>query len=157
MKSSGACFLRILALSIPLTLLAAQACAAGDSIDLQLRPRLDAIQDAWSHQSATGVADVYSSDALATGEGVADVAAGRAGIAKLVKELMNGTKDVHIDIYRAKQLSTNAAMSWVTWTVTPSDQTKPVFKTRSLFIWQKVDGRWHISSDMWAMGGLPEK
>lgn len=157
MKLSGIRPLQRIALSVSLALLATHAFAAGDAIVQQLRPRLDAIQEAWSKQNAAGVADVYSTSALATGEGMAEVAAGRDGMTTLVKELMNGTKTVRIDIYRAKQLGANAAMSWVTWTVSPSDQTKPVFKTKSLFIWQKENGRWRISSDMFAMGALPDK
>ncbi|MBN3786486.1 DUF4440 domain-containing protein [Burkholderia sp. Ac-20353] len=145
------------AVIVTAALFATSASAAQSSIEAELQARLAVIETSWAKHDARSVADVYAPSAMATGQDTPDVAQGRSGIQGLVTELMKGTKSTHIEIYEAKRLSQEVAVSWVTWNVVTDDPAKPGFKTKSLFVWQKINGTWLIIRDMYAMGPMPTK
>ncbi|TDG02871.1 nuclear transport factor 2 family protein [Paraburkholderia guartelaensis] len=135
-----------------LALFAANSFA--DTINDQLRPRLDKIETTWKAQNAEGVAAVYSDNAIVTGQDTPVAALGHTAIVAKVKELMGDAKSTKISIFKAEKLNENAALTWVTWEVEPKASAEEPFATKSLFVWKKIDGVWLIVADMYAMGPM---
>lgn len=147
-------FLKKLVFAVLLGLCALSAYAADSALDNAIRERLSTLEKAWEKSDVEVIStQVWGSDAVIHGEGQPAVVNTADGIKATIKHLLADTRKVRLDVHTIRRLGPDAALSWVTWHVTPKADDKP-FEVRSLFVWTKSKDGWRIRADMYSMGSM---
>ncbi|MDE2441347.1 MAG: nuclear transport factor 2 family protein [Betaproteobacteria bacterium] len=135
--------------------LVAQGAQAGDvGLEQVIGERLAVLEKAWGKGDAkTITTQVWGSDAVIHGEGQTAVVNTPEGVLETIEHLLADTRKVKLDVYTIRGLGPDAALSWVTWHVTPKTEEKP-FEVRSLFVWTRGKEGWRIRADMYSMGAM---
>lgn len=142
----------VVAVLLGLAALGAQAGDAG--LDKVIGERLAVLEKAWEKGDAKIITtQVWGSDAVIHGEGQKAVVNTPEGIHGTIEHLLADTRKVKLDVHSIRRLGPDAALSWVTWHVTPKAEDKP-FEVRSLFVWTKGKEGWRIRADMYSMGPM---
>lgn len=150
-------FLRLAAVSFFLAWLAAPmaAVAADGAAEQAIRERIAALEKAWAKGDAAFVAtQVYGADAVIQGEGQKETIQTAAGVLDVVQHLVADSRGVQLDIHSVKPLGATAALSWVTWHVTPKAADQKPFDVKALFVWSKGKDGWRIRADMYTFGRM---
>lgn len=135
--------------------LAAVGAQAGETVlDKLIGERLVVLEKAWEKGDAKTIAtQVWGRDAVIHGEGQKALVNTPEGVLGTVEHLLADTRKVKLDVHSIRRLGPDAALSWVTWHVTPKAEDKP-FEVRSLFVWTKGKDGWRIRADMYSMGSM---
>lgn len=137
-----------------LGLVAVSAQAEDAALNKLIGERLAFLEQAWEKGDAQTIAtQVWGGDAVIHGEGQQAVVNTPEGVKGIVDHLLADTRKVKLDVHTIRRLGPDAALSWVTWHVTPKAEDKP-FEVRSLFVWSKGKEGWRIRADMYSMGPM---
>jgi hypothetical protein len=79
---------------------------------------------------------------------------GKEQARQLVAELIKASKTVEIELRQFRQLGPEAASTWVVWRLPPPEGQAEPLLIRSLFVWQKQNGEWRMSDDMYSLGAF---
>lgn len=123
------------------------------SLDSEIQERLKLIEQDWNNGKAeTLIKEIYLPETQIAGEGSDQLFESPEAISQLVTGLVKDNKHVTLALEGTRQLASDAALSWVVWTVTPAASNAEPFKMKSLFVWKKQDGKWRIVADMFTSG-----
>lgn len=150
-------FFRLAAASLFLACLALPLAAlATDGVaEKAIRERVAALEKAWARGDATFVAtQVYGIDAVIQGEGQKETIQTAEGVLEVVKHLIADSTHVKIDIHAIKPLGPAAALSWVTWRVSPRAAGQKPFDVKALFVWTRGNDGWRVRADMYSLGSM---
>lgn len=142
------------ALAALLGLAALSAQANDAALAKAIGERLAVLENAWEKGDAkTITTQVWGSDAVIHGEGQKAVVDTPEAVHGTIEHLLADTRKVKLAVHSIRRLGPDAALSWVTWQVTPKAEDKP-FAVRSLFVWSKGKEGWRIRADMYSMGPM---
>lgn len=147
--------IRNLIAACALGLLAQTGQAAEPAPEKAIRERLAALEKAWEKGDLDEISTrVWGSDAVIHGEGQKAVVNTPEGVRETVRHLLADTSKVKLDLHSIRALAPDAALTWVTWNVTPKAAGEKPFQVKSLFVWTRDKSGWRIRADMYAMGSM---
>lgn len=130
---------------------AADAARVNAAIDKQLR----LIEEKWTRQDAQGIVRAaYTDDVTIAGEGMPDPVANSQAARSLLEGLIADAGKVRISVYRTEVLGPRAALTWLSWHVTPRAPGQKPYIMKSLLVWKKTGAAWKIHADMFANGPM---
>lgn len=134
---------------------ASAAKTEGGAVERAIRERIGVLEKLWAKGDAAGIArEVYGKDVIIQGEGQAETINTAAAAEAVIRHLVADSSGVKLDIYNVRPLAEDAALSWVTWNVTPKAAGEKPFKVKALFVWSKGADGWRIRADMYVMGAM---
>lgn len=129
--------------------------AAETGPEAGIRERVSALEKAWVKGDAKFIAtQVYGLDAQIHGEGQKEFIRTAAGVQAVIEHLVADAKSVKLEVNSFRSLGNKAALTWVTWHVTPKAEGQKPFDVRALFVWTKGKEGWRIRDDMYSFGAM---
>jgi uncharacterized protein (TIGR02246 family) len=133
----------------------AQPVLGADDARAEIQTRIDLLEELWAAGDAKKVVErIYTNNVVIAGEGMPAPVHGKEAAEQLVAELIKGSKTVEVDLKQFRQLGPEAASTWVVWHLPPPEGQADPMLIRSLFVWQKQDGEWRLSDDMYSIGSF---
>ncbi|MDV7456910.1 hypothetical protein R4643_05375 [Acinetobacter baumannii] len=115
-----------------------------------LNTKLETLQMLWKQKDIQGIFDhLYVDKTEISGQGTTDLYTGENKLINLLKDLVKGSCDINLRIFKSTELSKQLILTWVNWTVYTNDRNDH-FTMKSLFLWQEIDQDWKIIADMYA-------
>ncbi|HCV3139870.1 TPA: hypothetical protein OV568_002335 [Acinetobacter baumannii] len=116
-----------------------------------LNTKLELLQTLWKQKDVQGIFDhLYVDKTEISGQGgTTELYTGKNKLINLLKDLVEGSCDVNLRIFKSTELSKQLILTWVNWTVYTDDRNDH-FTMKSLFLWQEIDQDWKIIADMYA-------
>ncbi|EOH6035943.1 hypothetical protein NQ810_15375 [Acinetobacter baumannii] len=115
-----------------------------------LNTKLELLQTLWKQKDEQGIFDhLYVDKTEISGQGTTELYTGKNKLINLLKDLVEGSYDVNLRIFKSTELSKQLILTWVNWTVYTDDRNDH-FTMKSLFLWQEIDQDWKIIADMYA-------
>ncbi|MDO7443041.1 hypothetical protein Q5X61_04700 [Acinetobacter baumannii] len=115
-----------------------------------LNTKLETLQMLWKQKDIQGIFDhLYVDKTEISGQGTTDLYTGENKLINLLKDLVEGSCDINLRIFKSTELSKQLILTWVNWTVYTNDRNDH-FTMKSLFLWQEIDQDWKIIADMYA-------
>lgn len=115
-----------------------------------LNTKLETLQMLWKQKDIQGIFDhLYVNKTEISGQGTTDLYTGENKLINLLKDLVEGSCDINLRIFKSTELSKQLILTWVNWTVYTNDRNDH-FTMKSLFLWQEIDQDWKIIADMYA-------
>jgi uncharacterized protein (TIGR02246 family) len=135
-----------------LILLLLGGCLIATGALAQSKPEMQKMADDWAAAfnkgDAAKVASFYKSDATVFPPG-ADMIHGRQNIEQFWKKATDGLGDGRFEVTNVEALGSNAAREQgYAWFKTKGDNPQEIHG-KYVVVWQKVDGKWEIESDIW--------
>lgn len=115
-----------------------------------LNTKLETLQTLWKQKDVQGIFDhLYVDKTEISGQGTTDLYTGKNKLIALLGDLVEGSCEVNLRIFKSTELSKQLILTWVNWTVYTNDRNDH-FPMKSLFLWQEIDQDWKIIADMYA-------
>ncbi|EPS1893025.1 hypothetical protein ACVCBQ_000948 [Acinetobacter baumannii] len=115
-----------------------------------LNTKLEFLQTLWKQKDVQGIFDhLYVDKTEISGQGTTELYTGKNKLINLLKDLVEGSCDINLRIFKSTELSKQLILTWVNWTVYTDDKNDH-FTMKSLFLWQEIDQDWKIIADMYA-------
>ena len=115
-----------------------------------LNTKLELLQTLWKQKDVQGIFDhLYVDKTEISGQGTTELYTGNNKLINLLIDLVEGSCDVNLRIFKSTELSKQLILTWVNWTVYTDDRNDH-FTMKSLFLWQEIDQDWKIIADMYA-------
>ncbi|MDO7353356.1 hypothetical protein Q5X30_08020 [Acinetobacter baumannii] len=115
-----------------------------------LNTKLEFLQTLWKQKDVQGIFDhLYVDKTEISGQGTTELYTGKNKLINLLKDLVEGSCDINLRIFKSTELSKQLILTWVNWIVYTDDRNDH-FTMKSLFLWQEIDQDWKIIADMYA-------
>ncbi|MDC4272514.1 hypothetical protein NQ630_17645 [Acinetobacter baumannii] len=115
-----------------------------------LNTKLEFLQTLWKQKDVQGIFDhLYVDKTEISEQGTTELYTGKNKLINLLKDLVEGSCDINLRIFKSTELSKQLILTWVNWTVYTDDRNDH-FTMKSLFLWQEIDQDWKIIADMYA-------
>ncbi|MDV7414020.1 hypothetical protein R4482_01405 [Acinetobacter baumannii] len=115
-----------------------------------LNTKLETLQMLWKQKDIQGIFDhLYVDKTEISGQGTTELYTGENKLINLLKDLVEGSCDINLRIFKSTELNKQLILTWVNWTVYTNDRNDH-FTMKSLFLWQEIDQDWKIIADMYA-------
>ncbi|HBN5964192.1 TPA: hypothetical protein L3H12_000882 [Acinetobacter baumannii] len=119
-----------------------------------LNTKLEFLQTLWKQKDVQGIFDhLYVDKTEISGQGTTELYTGKNKLINLLKDLVEGSCDINLRIFKSTELSKQLILTWVNWIVYTDDRNDH-FTMKSLFLWQEIDQDWKIIADMYADDGI---
>ncbi|HMI32086.1 MAG TPA: SgcJ/EcaC family oxidoreductase [Candidatus Limnocylindrales bacterium] len=119
--------------------------AAAAAIRTEVRSLFERYVEALNKSDSTGVVAAYAQDAEVTLCGMGRIYRGRDAISETAESLLNpGQNTYGIDSLDVVPIEKAHALALVVYTIDPSDQDIPAFRTTATYVLEKSSGKWQI-------------
>ena len=116
----------------------------------EMQKMADDYQAAFNKGDTATVANFYKDDAVAFPPG-GDMVKGKQAIQAFFTEAAKGIQIVNIKVIDVRSLGPNAAREQSYATVKTKGDNPQEMLGKSVVIWERVDGKWKVDSDIWNM------
>lgn len=117
-----------------------------------IKAQYDLKVKAFAEKDANTIVDkFYSRDVISTGEGE-EVMVGREAIRPMYEKVVQQS-DVEIESVYTR-VSGKLGWDWANFKVKPRDPSEKPFTFKIVFLWEKINGKWICTGDMFTVGDM---
>lgn len=117
-----------------------------------IKAQYDLKVKAFAEKDANTIVDkFYSRDVISTGEGE-EVMVGREAIRPMYQKVVQQS-DVEVESVYTR-VSGKLGWDWTNFKVKPRDPSEKPFTFKIVFLWEKIDGKWICTGDIFTVGDM---